>query len=59
METDFDTRVDLSQQMLRAVLEGSPPYLEYAWQTFTTIMSNRIKTKVGHYVQPKTIYVPC
>jgi peptide/nickel transport system substrate-binding protein len=56
VETDFDTRVDLSQQMLRQVLEGSPPYLEYAWQTFTTIVSKRIKTKVGHYVQPKTIY---
>ena len=56
VETDFDTRVDLSQQMLRTVLEGSPPYLEYAWQTFTTIVSKRIKTKVGHYVQPKTIY---
>ena len=56
VETDFDTRVELSRQMLRTVLEGSPPYLEYAWQTFTTIVSNRIKTKVGHYVQPKTIY---
>lgn len=56
VETDFDTRVELSQQMLRTVLEGSPPYLEYAWQTFTTIVSNRIRTKVGHYVQPKTIY---
>jgi peptide/nickel transport system substrate-binding protein len=56
VETDFDTRVDLSQQMLREVLTGAPPYLEYAWQTFTTIVSNQIKTKVGHYVQPKTIY---
>ena len=55
-ETDFDKRVELSHQMQREVLEGAPPYLEYAWQTFTTIVSNRIKTKVGHYVQPKTIY---
>ena len=56
VEQDFATRVDLSQQMLREVLNGAPPYLEYAWQTFSTIVSNRIKTKVGHYVQPKTIY---
>ena len=55
-EQDFDTRVQLSRDMLRLVLSGGPPYLEYAWQTFTTIVSNRIKTKVGHYVQPKTIY---
>ena len=56
-ESDPIKRKEIVQEMERFILvDNTAGYLWLATNTFTTVVSNRIKTKVGHYVQSETLY---
>ncbi len=54
-EIDPARRRELSVQMQRLALTGSPPVFELAWQAWPVPVNKRIKTEAGHYVVSNSI----
>ena len=56
-ESDFERRQELSFEMQRLVLNGSPGTIEFIWKPFGQIVSKRINTEAGHFVASPSLQV--
>ncbi len=55
-ETDPEKRRELNYEMQRLTLAEGTPYLYYIWKSFPNIVSKRIKTVAGQYVQSTDLF---
>jgi peptide/nickel transport system substrate-binding protein len=55
-ELDFEKRKAINREMQLIVLNSGPPYLNYLWIAFSTVVSKRISTEKGRYVQSDNFY---
>ena len=49
-ELDFERRQQINWEMQRLVLDSAPGTMETVWESAGNLVSKRIMTKVGHYV---------
>ena len=56
LESDPVKRKEIVLEMQRKVLNGAPGVLENFWKSFGSIVSRRVKTEVGHYVQRASLF---
>ena len=49
-ELDFEKRQEINWEMQRLVLDNAPGTMETVWESAGNLVSKRIMTKVGHYV---------
>ena len=55
-ESDPVKRKALVLEMQRKVLNGSPGSVEFLWKSFGSLVSKRVKTELGHYVQRASLF---
>jgi peptide/nickel transport system substrate-binding protein len=54
-EIDPEKRKEYALEMQRIVVNGAPGTIEFIWKPFFTIVSKRINTEAGHFVQALTV----
>ena len=55
-ETNPTARRELNYEMQRLVLNGSPGTVEMFWKAFATIVTKRLRTEVGPYIQSPSLF---